>query len=42
MIFGNKYLAISENRQNVADDNEKVMDNIGITDQKFSGLRFKV
>lgn len=28
MIFGNKYLAISENRQNVADDNEKVMDNI--------------
>lgn len=28
MVFGNKYLAISENRQNVADDNEKVMDNI--------------
>lgn len=28
MDFGNKYLAISENRQNVADDSEKVMDNI--------------
>lgn len=28
MIFENKYLAISENRQNVANDNEKLMDNI--------------